>query len=1177
MSWLRMQMVVLDGAGAVVSFAANWFLQSTLLIAVGLTIAWLLRRRGSALQSAIYRTTLATAIVCPLASGVLASAGVSGWSLRMPAAWTYEELSTPVLAGAEPAGSTFVVPPRMAEPPAGESTPWPSRTLEGDSLQTEIGLLPATPQPSLPYGRTESPAADGVGPTRMPQEPSTESAVGGATRTGANSSELFHVRPFGVAALGIALVWLSASAWLLMRLTNAWRQLKRLCQQAVSAEPAIQDICRELAASLDVTAPRVLRTPYLSSPCLAGWRRPKVLLPEADFSLPAHDVLIHELAHLCRGDAGWNLMGRLAEATFFYQPLVWLLTRRLEAAAEEVCDDYVVQFGGDRSRYARGLLEIAELSAAPVGATAVAIVSLRSILAKRVTRIMDSSRSLSTRAGNLLLAVVIAGGLVGTLAAGFVGLGSRSADAQTGPESAAKAAEQQTKEEPAGESETPPDQAVRTEEKRKDADAADESNRHGDNGQPASDNQFQGIVRGADGKPVPGAKFYWIRSRVHDVQPQPPQLLATTGEDGRYRFAEPPAIAEDVPATWSYNDRIVVRAPGHGFVFTSPGEIRPNMQPPEGIVAALASALAAGRVGAINLPAAGDPIRGRLVDIDGRPVAGATVRIRWFNDESDRGSWSVQEAEARGAKNAVLSARVTFLMAVIEPVQLREVLPTATSDAEGWFELRDIGPKRFVQLLVQGDGIEATEIIARNEPGEKIVIEEDRHTQGGSLTLYPNEFVHAVGPSKAVKGRVLDLDTGEPIAGAIVRAFQVHGQRVSTSREREHFAATTDEGGRYLIKGLPIGSENALVAFATGDVPYVPVARSADTTGSENLIQQDFRLKRGLWAEGRVFDAETDRPFTGEMSCYLFRNRELEEAIPGLRQAYVDGLYWTNAKGEFRVPVLPSRGVLAFRYDGRAMDRDGIDRFPRGLGADDISGSEDLGGTKVFPTIPFYLMPTNYERLAEVPATSGKGSIRVDMPLFASRPVKVQVVDAAGEPVSKFQVYGANERFGWQGLDGPEFEIQDLRPGERRKVFVFHRDRNLAGGRFIESGSEQAVRLVLEEAGSVQGRLVDADGEPINDATLTVNFENLRSGDDSAIWAPHPSLQANPTHIPVDKDGRFRLDGLVPGWRYHAYATAPRPYQGQTLEMVIGTALKGVEAKAGEDKDLGDIVVEGRP
>src|SRR5690606_38000064 len=48
----------------------------------------------AAAQSAVYRTTLAAALICPLATWLLASAGVSGlWSIDMPAAWRYEQVA----------------------------------------------------------------------------------------------------------------------------------------------------------------------------------------------------------------------------------------------------------------------------------------------------------------------------------------------------------------------------------------------------------------------------------------------------------------------------------------------------------------------------------------------------------------------------------------------------------------------------------------------------------------------------------------------------------------------------------------------------------------------------------------------------------------------------------------------------------------------------------------------------------------------------------------------------------------------------------------------------------------------------------------------------------------------------------------------------------------------------
>jgi hypothetical protein len=58
MTWLDLQMAALDAARTAAGMCANWFIQSTLLVLGGLVIGYALRRQGSAVQSAVYRTTL---------------------------------------------------------------------------------------------------------------------------------------------------------------------------------------------------------------------------------------------------------------------------------------------------------------------------------------------------------------------------------------------------------------------------------------------------------------------------------------------------------------------------------------------------------------------------------------------------------------------------------------------------------------------------------------------------------------------------------------------------------------------------------------------------------------------------------------------------------------------------------------------------------------------------------------------------------------------------------------------------------------------------------------------------------------------------------------------------------------------------------------------------------------
>ena len=63
MSWLELETIFFDAARAATGLAANWLIQSTLLIAGGLAVGCILRKRGSAVQSAVYRTTLVAVLV----------------------------------------------------------------------------------------------------------------------------------------------------------------------------------------------------------------------------------------------------------------------------------------------------------------------------------------------------------------------------------------------------------------------------------------------------------------------------------------------------------------------------------------------------------------------------------------------------------------------------------------------------------------------------------------------------------------------------------------------------------------------------------------------------------------------------------------------------------------------------------------------------------------------------------------------------------------------------------------------------------------------------------------------------------------------------------------------------------------------------------------------------------
>ena len=73
------------GPLAPIDALSTWLVQSGVLLAVGLLAGRLLRGRGPAVQSALYRTTLVAVVLCPAASMMMATAGFKGVLIRLPA------------------------------------------------------------------------------------------------------------------------------------------------------------------------------------------------------------------------------------------------------------------------------------------------------------------------------------------------------------------------------------------------------------------------------------------------------------------------------------------------------------------------------------------------------------------------------------------------------------------------------------------------------------------------------------------------------------------------------------------------------------------------------------------------------------------------------------------------------------------------------------------------------------------------------------------------------------------------------------------------------------------------------------------------------------------------------------------------------------------------------------
>jgi len=180
----------------------------------------------------------------------------------------------------------------------------------------------------------------------------------------------------------------------------------------------------------------VLRSHTENAPMTWGFGRPVILLPdEAEGWQPdrLRAVLLHELAHIHRGDYLAQILGRLACAVYWFHPLVWIAARRLRVEGEHACDDLVLQCDSRPSDYASHLLAIARGRRVSSGLSTASVPMARiSQLEGRLRAILDHSRNrrIVTRREVRLFGLFIA---ISLLSLSAVRPGPRIALGQTSP------------------------------------------------------------------------------------------------------------------------------------------------------------------------------------------------------------------------------------------------------------------------------------------------------------------------------------------------------------------------------------------------------------------------------------------------------------------------------------------------------------------------------------------------------------------------------------------------------------------------------------------------------------------------------------------------------------------------------------------------------------------------
>jgi RNA polymerase sigma factor (sigma-70 family) len=396
-----------------------------------------------------------------------------------------------------------------------------------------------------------------------------------------------------------------------------------------------------------------------------------------------------------------------------------------------------------------------------------------------------------------------------------------------------------------------------------------------------------GRVLDPEGKPVAGAKF-----AVIDDEDGAPVPDLVSGADGRFAFQLPYPKGVRNPRP------VVASAPGFGIDWV--------MEPRDDAVFHLVPDL---------------PITGKVIDLEGKPVAGATVAV------SDVHA-GPPEAFDELVKNWKKSARDQDHAAgkldrhIWNRGGLGRVFRTTTAK-DGTFTLTGPGKDRVVTLLVTGNGIADTYAAVATRDGF-----DPAGAPRSPMRLYPSKPGLVVSPDKPITGVVRDGDTGDPLPGVRVSGASAMNDLPHGSY---HFhtwptpETKTDKDGRFTLRGLAKARSYVLVADPEEGSPYLHRFDTVEDTQGFDAAKGGFSLVRGVVLTGRATDAKTG---AGVASRVFYRPLEANDLLfagydpPDYPAPWHRGRDTkTDMDGYYKITVLAGGGVVNFQAYGGSYER----------------------------------------------------------------------------------------------------------------------------------------------------------------------------------------------------------------------------------------------------------------
>jgi hypothetical protein len=578
-----------------------------------------------------------------------------------------------------------------------------------------------------------------------------------------------------------------------------------------------------------------------------------------------------------------------------------------------------------------------------------------------------------------------------------------------------------------------------------------------------------GTVIGPDGKPVAGASVFvgyyrtggmWAAGQERTVGTK----VATTDADGKFTADVP----KDAPTYfWVYATKA-----GLGAAWAEPEYPSPVFTQPTKL--------------ALKMPA-DLPIAGKVLTIEGKPAAGATVNVFTMMDPAGRDIDKFLKAAANGGFGSVGQWE--------QPLHPPAELFRTTTDADGKFEIPGVGDDRIVGVVVSGKGIARMSGLVLTRKGVNVEPLNQQPKGPGRVTtrshpvFYGPTPTFVVEPGYAVEGTVTDKKTGKPIAGCSMEINTGHWDRITT---------VSDKGGKYRFDGMTKGMGHYIHVSPPKGVDVFPTWGDVKEGTGYQTVTKDFALVPGAVFAGKVIDKETKQPVAASFQVIPDADNDFAKK-PEYETASRD-MVWKGGDGNFRIVTLPgkSRVNVSIRPTGTLYGE------------------------------PFHPYPGGQTLDIDLPETGVKEHV---IEVERGKTSMVTAVDESGKPVSGLVAAGITQT-NHDGVEQlrvfklppaeAEFTVFGLGEKEKRRVVVVQPEKRLAATMLATPDAEG--KLTLAPLQPVRGTFTDADGHPLIGLTVSIDYDSYGTGELFRDHAPKWVMSAV-----TDKDGTFEIPDAIPG------------------------------------------------